>query len=205
MKKSAASFTVSCLILAFLAVLLPATVRAEGWTIKPEADAWERFTLGIVSGIAAHELGHMAVATSKGYKVSYDGLSIVYPGAQFTRASQLQVASAGFQTQWVLSEFALRDEHGREHSKRPGDFAAGIVGSYIGVSIAYLTILKDRETGDVYGMSTATGLSRDRIALMMAIPAVLDAWRLFGDDVPAWVPALSVMSKGVAAAWVWSY
>ena len=39
---------------------------------------------------------------------------------------------------------------------------------------------------------------------MMAVPAVLDAWRLFGNDVPEWVPALSVMSKGIGAAWIWS-
>ena len=194
----------ACQILAIL-TLLPAGVRAEGWAIEPDASAWGRFALGIASGIAAHELGHVAVATSKGYKVSHDGLSLIYPGADYSRSSHLQLASAGFQTQWALSEFVLRDGHGHEHVKPPSDFGAGVVGSYIGVSIAYLTILKNQETGDVNGMATATGLSRDRIALMMAVPAVLDAWRLFGDDVPQWVPAVSVMSKGIGAAWIWSY
>lgn len=181
------------------------TAAAEGWAIEPDASAWSRFALGIASGIVAHELGHVAVATSKGYKVSHDGLSITYPGAEYSRSSHLQLASAGFQTQWALSEFVLRDEHGHEHMKPPSDFGAGVVASYIGVSIAYLTILKNQETGDVNGMATATGLSHDRIALMMAVPAVLDAWRLFGDDVPSWVPAVSVMSKGIGAAWIWSY
>jgi hypothetical protein len=204
MKKIAVSFMGVCQILAILA-LLTSGVRAEGWAIEPDASAWGRFAAGIASGIVAHEVGHAVIATTKGYSVSHDGLSLTYPGAHFTRAGQLQLASAGFQTQWALSEFVLRDEHGHEHMKPPSDFGAGVVASYIGVSIAYLTVLKDRETGDVFGMSNATGMSHDRIAWMLAVPAVLDAWRLFGDDVPPWVPAVSVMSKGIGAAWIWTY
>jgi len=41
--------------------------------------------------------------------------------------------------------------------------------------------------------------------LIAAVPAVLDAWRLLGDDVPQWVPMLSVASKGLAATWIWTY
>jgi hypothetical protein len=186
-------------------LLLPACAWSEGWTLDNSVSGWERFALGVASGIVAHEAGHLVVATTKGYRPSHDGLSITYPGTHFTRSGQLQLASAGFQTQWVLSEFVLRDEHGREHVKAPGDFGAGVVSSYIGVSVAYLTFLKNQFNGDVYGMSRASGMSHDRIALMMAVPAVLDAWRLFGDDVPQWVPTLSVMSKGVGAAWIWSY
>jgi len=186
-------------------IALPVSASGEGWTIDDSASRWGSLTLGIASGIAAHEVGHIVVATSKGYKVSHDGLSLTYPGAILTPASQLQLASAGFQTQWVLSELVLRDRNGREHKKPPGDFGAGVVCSYLGVSLAYLTFLKDQNQGDVYGMANATGLSRDRIALMMAVPAVLDAWRLFGDDVPVWVPTLSVISKGIGATWIWTY
>jgi hypothetical protein len=160
---------------------------------------------GLASGIAGHEAGHILVATSKGYRVSYDGLSITYPEARMSLASQLQVSSAGFQAQWLMSDFVLRDRNGKEHKKPPSDFGAGVVCSYLGVSLAYLTFLRNQHKGDVYGMSNATGLSRDRIALMLAIPAVLDTWRLFGDDVPKWVPTVSVMSKGVGAAWIWTY
>jgi hypothetical protein len=188
-----------------IAAILPIYACGQGWSFDEEGSGWERFALGFVSGIAAHETGHFAVATSKGYRVSHDGLSITYPGAKFTPASQLQLASAGFQTQWVLSELVLRDQHGHEHIKPPSDFGAGVVCSYLGVSFAYLTFLKNQNQGDVYGMSYATGLSHDRIALLMAIPAVLDTWRLFGNDVPVWVPTLSVLSKGVGAAWIWSY
>jgi hypothetical protein len=194
------AFWVQCVLM-----VLPLSASAQGWSFNEPGSQWENFALGFASGIAAHEAGHFVVAKSRGYRVSYDGLSITYPGAKLTPASQLQLASAGFQTQWVLSEFALRDKNGREHTKPPGDFGAGVVCSYLGVSLAYLTILKNQDQGDVYGMSNATGLSHDRIALMMAVPAVLDAWRLFGDDVPAWVPTLSVMSKGIGATWIWTY
>lgn len=190
---------------AFCILLLPVSANGEGWTLDSNSSRWGQFTLGVASGIVGHELGHVLVATAKGYKVSHDGLSLTYPDAKYSRASRLQLASAGFQTQWLLSEYVLRDSKGREHIKPPSDFGAGVVFSYVGVSIAYLTFLKNQRQGDVYGMSYATGMSRDRIALMMAIPAALDAWRLFGDDVPQWVPAVSVMSKGVGAAWIWTY
>jgi hypothetical protein len=189
----------------FIFSMWPICAGAQGWTFDEPGSQWGSFVLGFASGIAAHEAGHFVVAKSKGYRVSYDGLSIIYPGAKFSPADQLQLASAGFQTQWVLSELVLRDKNGREHTKPPGDFGAGVVCSYLGVSLAYLTFLKNQNQGDVYGMSNATGLSHDRIALMMAVPAVLDAWRLFGDDVPAWVPTLSVMSKGIGATWIWTY
>lgn len=182
---------------------LPTGAQGEGWSLR-EAD-WMDMSLGVVSGIVAHEVGHFVVAKTKGYRVSHEGLSIIYPGTHFTRSGQLQLASAGFQTQWVLSELVLRDKNGRENTRPPSDFGAGVVISYIGVSAAYLTFLKNQITGDIYGMSQASGLSHDRLALMMAVPAVLDAWRLFGDDVPEWVPAVSVMSKGVGVAWIWTY
>lgn len=186
-------------------MLLPVSASAEGWSLDETGSRWEQFAFGFASGIAGHEAGHMLVATSKGYQVRYDGLSIIYPGARMSPASHLQLASAGFQAQWLMSELVLRDRNGKEHKKPPGDFGAGVVCSYLGVSLAYLTFLKNNNQGDVYGMSDATGYSRNRIALMLAIPAVLDSWRLFGDDVPQWVPTLSVMSKGIGAAWIWTY
>ena len=191
--------------LLFLVAMLPGGYTGTRLDLRRIAFRLGSFALGFASSLAAHEAGHFIVAKSKGYEVSHDRFSITYPGANFTRAGQLQLASAGFQTQWVLSEFVLRDKNGHEHTKPPSDFEAGVVCSYMGVSVAYLTFLENQYNGDVYGMSRATGYSHDRIALMVAIPAVLDAWRLFGDDVPGWVPDLSVMSKGIAAAWIWSY
>jgi hypothetical protein len=199
----------SILVLAFwmqcMLVVLPESASAEGWSLDDTGSRWQQFVFGFASGIVGHEAGHFVIAKSKGYQVSHDGLSITYSGAEMSPASHLQLASAGFQAQWVMSELVLRDEHGKEQKKPPGDVGAGVVCSYLGVSLAYLTFLKNQKQGDVKGMSDATGYSRGRIGLMLAIPAVLDTWRLFGDDVPQWVPVVSVMSKGVGAAWIWTY
>lgn len=184
-------------------VALPAVARGDGWQMAG-AD-WGRVTMGVLSGIAAHEAGHIVVAKSKGSRVGHDGLSITYPGANFTRSEQLQVASAGYQTQWMLSELALRDDKWRERDVPPDDFGAGVVLSGAGVSVAYLTFLKHQYTGDIYGVSRASGASHDVAAMLMAVPGLLDAWRLSGDDVPQWVPGLSALGKGVAMTWIWSY
>jgi len=57
----------------------------------------------------------------------------------------------------------------------------------------------------VVGMADATGLSNNQIALALALPGALDAWRLFGNDVPKWVPGLSLAGKGMGMAWIWTY
>lgn len=187
------------------ATLLPMKAYGQGWSFPEAPSEWEMFTLGLVSGFGAHELGHYVVATSKGYKVGHDGFSIVYPGAKFTHPDQLQVASAGFQTQWLMAELALRDRDGQELKQAPGNFGAGVVCAHLGITLAYLTVLKDHQQGDVAGISEATGRSHDQIVLALAVPGALDAWRLFGNQVPAWVPQLSVLSKSLGVAWAWTY
>lgn len=179
--------------------------KAQGWTFPETPSRWGTFALGFASGLGGHELGHYVVARSKGYSPRLDGLSIVYPDETLVGADRLQVSSAGFQAQWLMTEFALRDGNGRELKTPPGDFAAGLVCAHLGVSLAYLTFLRNHTQGDVHGMSQATGLSKSRIAATLAIPAALDAWRLFGNDVPEWVPQVSLLGKGLGVVWVWTY
>ena len=193
------------LVVLLAPTLLPINAYCEGWSFDNARSEWGKFALGIASGIGAHELGHYVVATSKGYKVSHDGLSIIYPGAAFTHADQLQVASAGFQTQWLLTELILHDRNGREMKEPPGSFGAGVVCAHLGITLAYLVYLKDHKQGDVVAMAAATGRSNNQIALALAVPGVLDAWRLFGTQVPKWVPQLSMLGKGLGIAWVWTY
>jgi hypothetical protein len=185
--------------------LWPPPAGAEGWTLPGSRSEWGSFALGFISGFGVHELGHFVVARAKGYSTSRDGLSIVYPDEDLVGADQLQVASAGFQAQWLMTEVALRDSRGKELKAPPGNFAAGAVCAHLGISLAYLTVLRNHKQGDVYGMSEATGYSRARIATLLAIPAALDAWRLFGNDVPEWVPQASILGKGLGAVWVWTY
>jgi hypothetical protein len=192
------------LFIALLAsTFLPMKTYGQGWSFDDASQGWGMIALGLASGIGAHELGHYVIATSKGYKVSHDGLSIVYPGAKFTDADHLQVASAGFQTQWLMAELALRDHNGNEI--KPGNFGAGVVCAHLGITLAYLTVLKNQKQGDVVGIAEATKRSNDRIALALAVPGALDAWRLFGNQVPEWVPQLSLLSKGMGIAWAWTY
>src|SRR5665811_1694414 len=127
----------------------------------------------VLQAAGAHELGHYVVATSKGYRVSHDGLYIVYPGAAFTDADRLQVASAGFQTQWLMAELALRYHNGKEMKEPPGNFGAGVVCAHLGITLAYLTVLKDRKQGDVVGIAEATKRSNDRVALALVVPGAL--------------------------------
>lgn len=188
-----------------LAALLSVNAYGEGWSFEDARSEWGKFSLGFAGGIVGHELGHYVVATSKGYNVGHDGLSIVYPEAMFSASDHLQVASAGFQAQWLLTEFVLRDSNGKEIKSPPGNFGAGVVCAHLAITAAYAVYLKDHAQGDVVGMSQATGYSNDRIAMALAIPAALDAWRLFGNQVPEWVPQLSLLGKGLGMAWIWTY
>jgi len=163
------------------------------------------FTLGLATGYGAHELGHITVATSKGDKVGHNGISIVYPDSTFSNSGHLQVASAGFQVQWLMAELALRDGNWKELRDTPSDYRAGVVCAHLGITFAYLTVLKNNKQGDVVGIAESTKLSNDRVAFYLALPGALDSWRLFGKAVPEWVPQLSLLAKGLGIAWAWTY
>jgi hypothetical protein len=192
-------------LLLFLFAFQPTNVFSEGYTFDDTRQEWDKFAFGFVSGIVAHELGHYVVALSKGYKVSHDGLSIVYPGAVLNNSNHLQLASAGFQSQWLLTEYLLRDKNGKEVKEAPGNFSAGVVCSHLGITVAYLTVLKNNKQGDIAGIANSTGLTNTQVALALAVPGVLDAWRLFGTEVPEWVPHLSLLAKGVGIVRIWTY
>lgn len=163
------------------------------------------FFAGFAAGILFHELGHITVASVKGYQVGVDNFTIVYPHAMMTRADSLQVSSAGFQAQWLLSEVVLQSHELAKDHRKFTNAEAGLVCSHLTITAAYLLILKNQPKGDITGISQATGLSRDTITVMVCIPAALDYWRLTGHHVPRWVPALSATSKGLEIAAVWHF
>jgi len=184
---------------------LAPSVQAKPWqpvNMKSQPGA---FVAGFLSGYAAHELGHIIVAESLGFDAEFDGVTVVYPEAQMTDAEHLQVASAGFQASWLVSEGALRYRDNRAMTEFSDSYNAGLVVSHLAITAAYLTVLTHHEDGDIEGIAAATGASNEQIAAILAIPAILDGWRLFGDDVPRWVPTLSLGSKtvGLAVAWTW--
>ena len=156
---------------------------------------------GAIGMIVGHEIGHFAVAESMNIKAEFDGVTVVYPNSSLTSRQRLRVASAGFQSQWFLSELAfhyLDKPDVEQHS-----VATGAVLAHIAITTAYLTFLKNNEDGDVAGMAAALGKSRSNVALTLALPALLDAWRLFGEP-PDWIPHLSRTSKGLGMVWIWN-
>lgn len=176
---------------------------APAWSFDQYSSDRGGLWLGLAAGLVGHELGHTGVATSKGVDWEFDRGSIVYPGAELSDADRLQLASAGFQMQWLMAEGALRYLDREDADRR--NLAAGIVLSHLAISAAYLTFLRDHEDGDVEGIATATGYSNETVALALAVPAVLDGWRLFGSSVPRWVPRAALLTKGAGIWWAWTY
>ena len=190
-------------LLLLTALLIPTSV--EAWSLRQIGDKTGAFLLGFTTGYLVHEAGHVIVAKSKGYNVKLDGLTIIYPDALMSNSDQLQVASAGFQAQWLTTEAAFYYRSKKELSPTSDNFTAGLISSHLAITAAYLTVLRDHTEGDTYSMAEATDLSTGQIAALLTVPAVLDTWRLFGEDVPKWVPALSVGFKGAGFIAVWTY
>jgi hypothetical protein len=192
-------------LLIILFLLFAAAAQAEPWQYKRVRNQPGAFIAGFLSGYAAHELGHIVAAESLGFDAEFDGVTLVYPEAQMTDAEHLQVASSGFQASWLISEGALRYRENRAMTEFGDSYNAGLVFSHLTIAAAYMTALMHHKDGDVEGIATATGASNEQIAAILAIPAILDGWRLLGKDVPPWVPTLSLGSKTVGLAVVWSW
>jgi hypothetical protein len=188
-------------LVGLIVLLIPPTVIAES-----SSEHWGAFVAGGFSTLMIHELGHMAVAKYHNTEFEYDGVTIIYPDADLTESEHLRIASAGFQFQWIASEIALgilsRDKQLTPRSK---SFTRGIVAGQVAITLAYVTFLKNHPDGDIQGMSEASGLSNDELALIVAIPAVLDSWRLIAKSVPGWVPKLSIAYKGLGIAAIWTF
>jgi len=191
----------------FLSLLLTPTFTIA-LEIKTDEIAWKNkdFWVGATSGLLLHELGHVVVLVAQGQKPTLNNGSIVYPRNALSKRQLLQASSAGFQTQWLLSEFsfAALKEHDndsivhRQHHK-------GLIAMHIAISTAYLFKLKDMPTSDLYAASLATGISANDLALSVFLPAALDSYRLLGHDVPSWVGHLSLSIKSGGIAYVWLF
>ena len=189
---------------AVLFCLCPSLSSAANWFQDDFKNDKKSVLYGFLGGLFAHELGHISMATINGIEFELDGLSIVYPEPGLTDSDRLRVASAGFQLQWLSSEIAFYYLRNPKNNDSTTNMAAGVVVSHLAITAAYLTFLKNHDNGDIEGMSKATGVSNDQIALAVAIPAILDSWRLFG-NAPKWVPKVSAMTKGLGIAWAWTY
>ena len=189
-------------LVCWLLACFTSNVHSQNWDYRSEA-AWRSVAGGVLTGIALHELGHIGLAEALDREVDYDSVTIFYPDPDLTNKDRARLASAGFQTQWLVSEGLLQRA---ERQRQPlSSFNAGIVLSHLLISAAYLSVLYDHEDGDVNGIHEATGWSRAKVAAALSIPAILDTWRLTGTDVPKWVPRVSLFSKGIGITAIWTF
>jgi len=186
------------LILLFLLFSIPLNTWA--WTI--DSNDPKNLVLGGIGMVLGHELGHIGIARSLDLETDYDGVTIVYPGLTRGSKDQLRVASGGFQAQWLLSELAFHYLDQADTGMH-NDIATGAILGHLAITASYLTVLKNDEDGDIAGMANALDRNRNEVALLIAIPAIIDAWRLFGEP-PDWVPHLSRTSKGLGLVWIWN-
>ena len=185
----------------WLRLLLLVWFPFNAWAWSPEGSEASDLLLGGLGMVLGHELGHLSAARNK--DVEFDGPAIVYSESTLQPRAKLRIAAAGFGTQWLLSELAFHVLDQPE-TPRQRDLAAGAILGHLVITGAYLTFLKDDAYGDVTAISEATGYSRSRIAQWLALPAILDAWRLFGDP-PQWVPHVTRGAKGWGVGWAWRW
>jgi len=162
------------------------------------------FWAGAVGGLLVHELGHVVVGMSYGGNPQLSNGSIVYPNSSFSRKASMRVSSAGFQTQWLLTElsFAALKHHDNELYHR---YYQGAIAMHLAISTAYLLRLKDMSTSDIYTASQTSHVSRNTLAWAIFLPAALDAYRLMGDDVPDWVSHVSLGIKAAEVGYIWQF
>jgi hypothetical protein len=184
-----------------LVLLFAISLPAAAWKID-SSDSTD-LVLGGIGMVLGHELGHIGIARSLDIKTDYDGVTVVYPTLTRGSKDQLRVASGGFQAQWLLSELAFHYLD-QANTGAQNDIAAGAVLGHLAITASYLTILKDDEDGDIAGMANTLDSNRNDVALLLAIPAILDAWRLFSTP-PSWLPHVSRASKGLGLTWIWSW
>ncbi len=192
-------------LLAVALIVLALPLWAQALTWDDINDHPTPFLTGVAAGVLAHELGHVLVANSEGYGVTMVDGSLIYAGPPMSPAQRLQISSAGFQAQWLLSEAILRDHEARHPGEPLNPTAAGVVAGHLVVSAAYLTVLRNQPHGDLRGISQTTGLSTAELSALLALPALLDYWRLTAKDVPAWVPTVSATSKGIGIGACWRF
>ena len=167
--------------------------------------AWDSiFWTGFAGGIITHELGHVAMAASVGQSSRLESGSVVYPNSSFSAKEALRVSTAGFQTQWLFSEWAFYELDNSEETLLNEQHYIGLITSHITISLAYLAGLKEQPTSDIYNAAAVSGKSRNQLMAAALAPALLDAYRLWG-DAPAWVDKLSIGLKTGEIGLIWTF
>jgi hypothetical protein len=154
------------------------------------ASAFGTFLAGAAVGLGAHESGHLLFdgifdAHPGVQKVSFHGLPFfaITHDSGLSPRREFVIDSAGFWVQEATNELILsrRPNLRREHAP----FLTGVFVFNVGASIAYAGAAFAR-TGpverDTRGMADALRWKEPRVGVLILIPAVLDAIRLFYPD-----------------------
>lgn len=195
--------TAKIFLVCFGVCFFTSNLVAQEWSFEKTKTDMGGFVLGVLGGIMFHEVGHWTVARSRNYQVSHKGVSIIYPDLSVGTPDQKVIASSGFHAQWLLAEGVFLNH--QFHQQPMDNLEAGLIVSHLAISAAYLTILKNHPEGDLVGIAEATQYSTDTLALIFAIPAFLDGWRLLGNEVPTYVPILSQTTKGLVITATWAF
>lgn len=179
--------------------------NAEQLNLETIKDNWGITLGGAATTIVIHELGHFLAAELENVDASFDGVTIKYDNTEGTDRQGLRLSSAGYQMQWLASEYAFWQLSRPQISARTRAWNTGIVLGHIGITAAYLSFLKDQQEGDSVGVSEATNMSTDQLVALLAIPAVLDSWRLFGKHSPRWASWASRGFKTVGISAIWTF
>lgn len=145
------------------------------------------FSLGVLSGLAAHEAGHVSFdllfdADPRLKRVDFHGIPFfaIAHRPDLTAKRELAVSSAGFWVQHAGSEWILTKNPRLRERRAP--VAKGILAFNIATSAAYAAAAFAR-TGpaerDTRGIASASRIDERWVGAMVLAPATLDAWRYF--------------------------
>lgn len=191
--------------MAAIALFNPPVARAQTVDLDTLGTHWQATLGGAAATIVAHEFGHLLVGATEDAEPYFDGLSIKYRHYDGTDRQGLRLSSAGFQAQWLVSEYAFHRLHSSPGEPGSRAWNAGLILGHLGITAAYLTFLRDHEDGDVTGIVSATGLSTAEVLTLISLPAVLDGWRLFGNDTPRWAGWVAPGMKGLGITAIWTF
>ena len=184
-------------LLCFLMVAtFGATPRAQG-TPDPatannasEGKGVTSFLAGGVTGLAAHEAGHLLANLALGEKpglrkVDFHGIPFfaITHRSGLPRHREFVISSAGFWVQHAENEWLLGRRPDLRHRRAP--FAKGVFTFNVVTSAAYAGVAFAK-TGpverDTRGMAASSRVDERWIGALVLAPALLDAWRYFHPD-----------------------
>lgn len=205
MKKKLIHLTHTALLFLWCFPAVVTNTYAQSVSLDQLKQHWGPTLGGAVTTIALHEAGHLLVAGIEDADPYFDGLTIKYNQFDGSDRQGLRLSSAGFQAQWITSEYAFRRLKQSDLNDQQKAWNAGLILGHIGITAAYLTFLKDEEFGDVTGIANATGLSNSEVIALLTIPAILDTWRLFGEQSPKWAAWTSKGYKVLGITAIWTF